>query len=75
MIKTKNGKVKGKGSDAELMADLSVIIKSLSTVMSREGIMRAVELGFKTDEELDEEIKTLASQLELIIEEKTSQML
>ena len=66
MIKAKEGKVEVKGFTDELLADVGVIIHSLVDAFVEndiprdeavEEIRRAVELGFKTEEEIREDAK------------------
>ena len=66
MIKTKKGKLKIKGSDVEIAADISVIVhglvyrllpESMTQEEAKDFIMFAVERGFKTKEELEAETK------------------
>lgn len=66
MIKTNEGKVELKGSQMELMADVGCIIHSLRDTLvenevpreeAEEMLKKAVELGLKTDEEIEEDSK------------------
>ena len=64
MIKTKKGKTRIKGTRSELLSDLCIIVGHLYFYtfedMEKEEvkarILDAVEMGFKTDEELNEHI-------------------
>lgn len=61
MISVKNGEVLIKGSEVELLADLSCIIRALHENFTKVGgkersrveIMEAVDYGFLSDEEIN----------------------
>ena len=80
MIKTKKGKIKVEGNFTEICADLSIIahalyfdtFKDMEKEEAKEHIMHAVERGFKTQEELEEQnikmISNLISELGKVLE-------
>lgn len=52
MIKVKNGEVTIKGSEPELLTDLSMIVKGLNENLDKEMIQVAVDLGLGNIEEV-----------------------
>lgn len=67
MIKAKRTQVEVNGFEPELLAELTLIVKSLHEHIDKENIMQAVELGFEDDEEIkkeaEEKIKKLLKDL------------
>lgn len=61
MIRTERGTVTFNGSKSEVLADLSCIVESLhiSGKATKEEIMKTVELGFKSQDELDKVLQEL----------------
>ena len=65
MIKTKKGNVKAIGKGHELCSDFSVITRALyqdfkeelGEELAKKKLRHAFELGLKTDEELEQEVK------------------
>lgn len=72
MIKCESGAFEVKGSTTELLSDLSMIIKCLreafgeECIPKKEGdelIRKAVEVGFWTEDKLNEELKNIRAKL------------
>jgi hypothetical protein len=67
MIKTKKGKTQIKGSDVEIIADLTCIAKTIFTGFEKdmpkeeikEKMHRSIDIATMTEEELDESISQL----------------
>lgn len=65
MIKTKRGVIEVSGITSEILADISFIVKSVNKNLvavlgkekAHERIMKAVERGFYTDEEVHSELQ------------------
>ena len=56
MIKTKNGNTKNNGSRSIVLADLDVIVSSLTKDfgIEKKDVLEAVDIGCMTDKEFDE---------------------
>lgn len=59
MIKTNNGHTKIEGSEIDIICDLSCIIEVLKGHLSAKDIKFAIELGLKSDEEIDKALEDL----------------
>lgn len=71
MIKTRMGTTEIKGSRAEIIADITVIFKSLleRTNITREEIIEALDDAEKSEAEIDEEIKNVDERIRGLLEE------
>ena len=63
MIKSKNGEVTLNGSNLELEMDLAAIVnafvdcnKKYGVDFAKKRVMKAVEMGFKSEEEIEKEL-------------------
>lgn len=73
MIKAKNGEVTIKGSEPEVLTDLSMIVKGLNENLDKEIIQVAVDLGLGNREEIEklvEGLKSVKEKIEKIKEEE-----
>lgn len=57
MIKANKNSVEIKGTEPELLTELAIIIKNLHEDVSKEQIIKAVDLAFMTEEELEANLK------------------
>lgn len=63
MIEANRSQVKVNGFAPELLAELTLIVKTLYEEIDKETIMKAVEFGFEDDEEIKKEAEKSIKEL------------
>lgn len=76
MIRTKLGEIRIEGDLSEVLADISVISNCLLDTgkLSKKQIIEAVERGFMSEEELDEEIKKITKSKKESLESQIAEL-